>query len=31
MTLTIRARGIDAPMKVKFRIHPPTEGEQLQG
>ena len=31
MTLTIRARGIDAPIKVKFRIHPPTEGEQLQG
>jgi hypothetical protein len=31
MTFTIKGHGMDYPIKVKFRIHEPGEGEQLQG
>jgi hypothetical protein len=30
MTLTLKARDLDSAVHVKFRIHEPGEGEQLQ-
>jgi hypothetical protein len=31
MTLTLTSKDLDAPLHIKFRIHEPGEGEQLQG
>lgn len=31
MTLTIQAKGLEVPIAVKFRVHPPSVGEQLEG